>query len=448
MLEIGECCIMVALEKCCINIEELRMRIKINNVAKIYDADILLKGITVIAGSNSTGKSTILKSIYIGLNTFKNAEGKIAYERRRSIKTILYRMEDYFDENGYSDLPESILEDLAYLLSENMEVFLENPDNYDFFKELFCKTVLSYEEYFEEVNEEELFSEDFLSNIFEKVKEVFSRTRKEYLIYISELYLRNVFNNQFSNSQNNMDSSIQISTENVENHIVVVNNRIKEISDNGLGGPDVIYFPTYNILDYINGNKVLRANYSIENDFRNNLSGNNNNQSLEEHREVENNIDLLKEILEEVVHGELERTPFGELRYKDNDTGNSYSTRNVASGIKIFLLIQSLVERGVLKRNSILLIDEPETNLHPEWHLIFAEILVLMYKHMGVISVVNSHSPYFIRALEVKMADHEVADMGTYYLMEEKKKNSYVATDVSHETNKIYEKLYKPLEYL
>ena len=111
-------------------------------------------------------------------------------------------------------------------------------------------------------------------------------------------------------------------------------------------------------------------------------------------------------------------------------------------------MIKKLVENGFLKKNSILLIDEPETNLHPEWHLKFAEILVLMYKNMGVVSVVNSHSPYFIRALEVMMANHGIKDKGNFYLMKETMNNRYVAENVSENTERIYETLYKPLEIL
>lgn len=38
------------------------MRLEIKNFAKIKEADITLDGITVIAGENNTGKSTVVKS--------------------------------------------------------------------------------------------------------------------------------------------------------------------------------------------------------------------------------------------------------------------------------------------------------------------------------------------------------------------------------------------------
>ena len=46
------------------------MRVKINNVGKVKNADIEINGITVVAGENVTGKSTISKSLYAFLELF------------------------------------------------------------------------------------------------------------------------------------------------------------------------------------------------------------------------------------------------------------------------------------------------------------------------------------------------------------------------------------------
>lgn len=53
------------------------MRIKLKNIAKIMEADINMDGISIIAGNNNIGKSTILKSIYVAVNTFRNSNEKI-----------------------------------------------------------------------------------------------------------------------------------------------------------------------------------------------------------------------------------------------------------------------------------------------------------------------------------------------------------------------------------
>ena len=53
------------------------MRIEIKNVGQIEKAVIDLEGITVIAGENNTGKSTIGKTVFAllrGMNQWKRSE--------------------------------------------------------------------------------------------------------------------------------------------------------------------------------------------------------------------------------------------------------------------------------------------------------------------------------------------------------------------------------------
>ena len=62
------------------------MRLKINNFAKIKDADIIIDGITVIAGENDTGKSTVGKILFSLFNALSNIDEKIFEERLKEIE--------------------------------------------------------------------------------------------------------------------------------------------------------------------------------------------------------------------------------------------------------------------------------------------------------------------------------------------------------------------------
>lgn len=114
----------------------------------------------------------------------------------------------------------------------------------------------------------------------------------------------------------------------------------------------------------------------------------------------------------------------------------------------MFVVIQTLLENGCLKSGDILLIDEPEVNLHLEWQIVLAEVLVLLRKELGIVLYIYSHSPYFIRAIEVKMAGSEMTLDGKFYLTVLDEDNLYHTEDVSQNTERIYELLYKPLEKL
>lgn len=59
------------------------MKLKIRDFAKIKKADIDLDGITVIAGENNAGKSTIGKVLFAIFNSMNDMETKIDDERKK-----------------------------------------------------------------------------------------------------------------------------------------------------------------------------------------------------------------------------------------------------------------------------------------------------------------------------------------------------------------------------
>ena len=67
------------------------MKLRIRNVAKIEEADLELNGITIIAGNNNTGKSTIGKIVFSLFNSLVNLEEKIVKQKRDLIYQILKR---------------------------------------------------------------------------------------------------------------------------------------------------------------------------------------------------------------------------------------------------------------------------------------------------------------------------------------------------------------------
>ena len=76
------------------------LEIQIRNVGKIKEACIELPGITVIAGLNGTGKSTIAKSVFAAVNARKNIAGKIRNDQRQSIEDEL---EQWLEQNNDFD---------------------------------------------------------------------------------------------------------------------------------------------------------------------------------------------------------------------------------------------------------------------------------------------------------------------------------------------------------
>ena len=102
----------------------------------------------------------------------------------------------------------------------------------------------------------------------------------------------------------------------------------------------------------------------------------------------------------------------------------------------------------VIKANRpIIILDEPEIHLHPEWQLKFAEIIVLIQKEFNTNILLNTHSPYFLNALEVYSEKYEIEKKCNYYIANEEQGITSIV-DVTNETEKIYVKLAKPLQEL
>lgn len=426
------------------------MRISIKNIAKILEAELDTEGLTVIAGYNNMGKSTLLKAVYIVLNTFRDSNRKMFEVLQNSIYGALLKRESYFNVNGYASLPRDLLLTIAEKVNENLNEFIGGEkDNYNLFVKLFDGSLEKYKEYWSDYMEiDGIRSDDFIRSLYNDIVNICNRDKNSVLKYIGEMYIRNIFKGQLNSLQGVSEASITVDSKTEKYSMSISENKIKEMEYTENTEPSVFYIPAYNLLDIVNNNFMPRRNYSPENDIYNMLMEDIKEPTYEEYEENKNNTKVINEIFNEVIHGKLEKQPSGNLFFKDKDSDDFINIGNVASGMKNFLLIQTLIEKGKLKHNSILLIDEPETNLHPEWHLQFAEILVLMYKNMGIRSIVNSHSPYFIRALEVKMADYGIKDKGRYYMLSESGKGFFKTQNVTTETDKIYEALYRPLEYL
>ena len=113
--------------------------------------------------------------------------------------------------------------------------------------------------------------------------------------------------------------------------------------------------------------------------------------------------------------------------------------------MKTFYLIKRLIDNGSIVQNTTLILDEPEVHLHPDWQVSLAEVIVLLQKEMGLHILINTHSPYFLRAIEVYSQKYEIDSCVKYYLSYNEEDVSKMK-DVTLDISKIYKVLSKPLQ--
>ena len=131
----------------------------------------------------------------------------------------------------------------------------------------------------------------------------------------------------------------------------------------------------------------------------------------------------------------------------DKSGASKLSLESLSSGMKIFYLIKSLIDTGIIVKNSTLILDAPETHLHPNLKIALAEIVVLLQKEMKLHILTNIYSPYFLRAIEVFSKKYDIADTTKYYLSYNDGDNAKIK-DVTLNTSEIYKELSDPLQRL
>ena len=105
------------------------------------------------------------------------------------------------------------------------------------------------------------------------------------------------------------------------------------------------------------------------------------------------------EKLNDVCSGELVFEKTRRYVYRDTGTDQTLNIGNLSTGMKTFVIIKTLLQNGTLEKNGTIILDEPEIHLHPEWQLIFAELIVLIQKELSMHILINTCLLYTSRCV-------------------------------------------------
>lgn len=197
----------------------------------------------------------------------------------------------------------------------------------------------------------------------------------------------------------------------------------------------VFYFDSFSLFDNKSGGtyflehvKSLEAALEITEDI--------NDEELE-----------VEKLIKEILGGEIKKEN-GELFFV-RENGIKTHMKNTSSGVKQVAIIQTLLNNNELEPNSFLIMDEPEVNLHPEWQIKFAKILVLLVKELDLSIYIASHSPFFIEAIELYSQYYGLIDESYFYLTQKAEGYQYDIVSVdSNNLEAIYRNLGQPYDIL
>lgn len=406
------------------------MKLKCDNIGKLTSAEVEINTITLIAGLNSTGKSTVGKLLYSVFNSLYNLENA-AKDKLFSILRRYIGEEDFIFDPDFAKVDNCVKE----LFS------LRNKADEESIKHI----IISFMgKEFVDNKKGSFFSDivDFL-NISDDV------------IYRSLLHnkLNLEFDGQIQNFYNSEKKSsiiLKIGQNNID--VKLENNEVTELNNFINLKTEVIYIDDPFVLDSINRRPIPYQGH--KSDLIRKLRGQINKKSDIE-KVIEEIIrtkkfDKIYEKLDSVCNGNMILSPKEGFNFQIDGSGEKLKLINISTGLKALVIIKALLLNGSLEKKGTIILDEPEIHLHPEWQKLLAEIIVLIQKEFDMHILINSHSPYFINAIDVYAKKYNIRNTCKFYLAKDMDKthNASEIIDVSENIEEINKLLFIPLQEL
>lgn len=403
------------------------MELSIRDFAKIKQADIVIDGITVIAGENNTGKSTVGKILFSLFNSLSDIEEKIFNERMREVENsnemIMY---EYFDGNiiygGF---------DRLYLLSNLMIPSIRRNKNNSIEKieEDIRKELYKYKNSVVGKMDDDLL-EEMIHKLGENIESFLEIPEENIILEVVSGYFSKVFSSQTNSlldkgSHNNPILALKI--KNRQNRLFFQDNRCVKIENEINIIHKAIYIDNPFIVDELSGDYDGLS--TMEDELKKLILKQNQRDVFDGVVESVRTKEKLKEIyevLKTVVDGQIIFGQGEEIYLKNDNLDKPLSVHNLSTGIKSFTILKMLLEKGCLKDKDVLILDEPEIHLHPQWQIVYAQLIVLLQKNFDLSIIVTTHSPYFVDALDLFSHKYEINKKVNYYLASNTEKGAII----------------------
>lgn len=390
------------------------LKVRVKGLGKISEGEVNLKGFTLFAGRNNTGKTYLSKAIYSSLKGISsNHAWNLIGEEVRQLHSLLALL------HQHNKTPPTVLDELRNLagtpsqflnfldmdgsdyakrvrnIASGIDVVYKKKDREKMIKKLGSAGSMHPEA-------EVLMIEDAM----DKIKDFATYSgedivKKSVSTKMGQFFIENFRIGKISNLAAVSSEGFTLNI----NGCLEIESKGDQFSGSWAVSSEIVNIPSLFFMDSVGfkvNSRLIREVSSLRS----------NRLMVPEiagyHTDLLNTIEAvtlipeesLKEVISNIaksIGGKLEYDN-GSLHFHEDGVG-IHDASITSSGILQLGLLGLMVEKGLLREGSFLFIDEPEANLHPAWQTLISGLLAELALKGKVKIVMATHSPYIVQYL-------------------------------------------------
>ncbi len=388
------------------------MKIKIKNLGVLKQAEFELGDFTIICGENNTGKTYVTYALFGFLSTWKNffeMEMEIGEDKVEDLMTkgttsiniadYVEKIQDFVDQGCQKyiqELPNIFATNKEKFQESSFQVIIEEKDIVQI-KNNIKKTKFNQQTSFAEgffiLLAKSLGSNDIIINFFDNFfdnKKVFNaRIFDRYMsAVLQRIFFSIIFHEPFIISSERTGSAI------FRKELNFARSKLLEQMSRADSSTDLRGILSHAYEDY-----ALPVKLNL--DFLENLSSISKKSSFI----AENHLDILDSFTD-IIGGKYTINDNDQLYYEPKDKRIKLAMDESSSAVRS-LLDLGFYLRHEAQAGDLLIIDEPELNLHPENQRRVARLLARLV-NLGIKVFITTHSDYIIKELNTLiMLNHD-----------------------------------------
>ncbi|MBR5777375.1 MAG: AAA family ATPase [Bacteroidales bacterium] len=409
---------------------------KLSNYHAIKEAEIILEGITVLSGENGSGKSTISRWLYYLIRGTNDYEYFVDREAFNEIKPLV----------------ESIRRASMLL---DYDSAIRGTQTRQMLNELWDKGIEAYQEKFDSIVESlfdsivEELSDRKLPMALRRLSTIFQvdYSRNDSL----DSFLGKASNKLHGNYYEIMINAVERKKRRDINSLVSVISNIASIGD---GWPNDISLKedSVSLLNKRGFQEPVMLNRAIYYGTQRTINSIEYTSEFDRllrrpFLETPNQLRVIRMRIQSIIDGTISYEDENSLLmdepglYYSRNDGLRIPLKQAATGITSFAYLLQLLNNGYLQKDTLLIIDEPEAHLHPQWIVEYAKLLVLLNKKIGIKILISSHNPDMVSAIQSISRKEGIIDTVHFYVAQKRieEDSRYTYKDLGTEIGEIFE---------